>query len=305
MAKQFKKVKLELLVKEYFSQNVYPIVSNKAGEFMIIRDGNLEFYQAKKKSRGYTEVIDSINIIKKYPLSELSHVTIDYFVLSTKYVFSNNLQISVYAPAEKKDKFQLQNELVDIGITAKVLERKWYNKILGFRSKKIWKMAIASIFYFIFIYVNIVGFLAFLENEKHIRQEQAIEQENREKQREERAREKEERKKEQQELEENKGKAIIDFKNNGIEKLIEEYNVVQSIEVKENSIETIFFDVYVDEESWSELTNSKKLSLAASLETYIEKEVDPYSISMDVYSHTNEDKLAQRTFFRNRWEIIR
>lgn len=291
-----KKVKLEELLTDYFKQKVYSTIRNKQDEFMVIRNGNLEFYQAKKKLQGYKEILDSIDLIEKFPLSDISHVTIDYFTISATYSFSNKLQIKVIYK-DMKEKKEIESILVDFGLSVKVIKRKWYNKILGFRSKKKWKMAIALIGYPLLIYVNIVGFFNYLENVDNISQEQAVA-------REEKAKKKEERESEQQALEENKGKTINEFKDDGFKKVIEEFNIVRSIDV-EDSINLVFFDVYVDEESWSDLTKSKKTSLAATLETYIEKELDPYSISMDIYSDSNEDKLAKRTLIRNRWEIIR
>lgn len=281
MAQDNQKKNLVTLLIEHFNQKVYPVYRGKATEYLLVKDGNFNFYQAKKKKQGTINVLDEVRLVASYPIKEIGHATIDYYALSVRHFYDNGLSVSFL----NKEK-ELEDLLEKYGVTISIKKRKWFNKILGFRSKKIWKMAIATISYPIIFILLFGSFLDFLEEEKKMRQEQAIAQE-------ERAMEKEARKEANELKKQQEADAVTAFKEDGNQKMMYEFDgIVLDVEMEENPM--LSFDVFVDEFTWAGYTKSEKRSLYATLRAYFRNELDQ-DFGVVIYSEQNQDILARGT----------
>lgn len=230
MAQDNPKKNLVKLLVEHFNQKVYPVYRGKATEYLIIKNGKFDFYQAKKKKQGTVNVIDEVKLVASYPITEIGHATIDYYALSVRHFYDNGLSVTF----QNKEK-ELEDLLEKYGVTISVKKRKWFNKILGFRSKKLWKMAIATISYPFILILLFGSFLDFLEEEKKIRHEQAVAQE-------ERAKEKEARKEANDLKQQQEANAVFAFKEDGAKKMIYEFDgIVLDVKMEENPM--LSFDV--------------------------------------------------------------
>jgi hypothetical protein len=156
MAKEkLQKVLIEKLLATYlrgktFKKNmIYKVIINKSDYFMIITDSGFEIYFASKKIQDNIEVLDTVELKHSLTWNDFESVKVDKFALSTLYEFNTGLKLQVNASND------LTEELKTNGVSVNLLERKWYNKILGFRSKKKWKMVIASIGYLFILFVTI------------------------------------------------------------------------------------------------------------------------------------------------------
>lgn len=164
MADNKKKIKtkpLIALLTDHFGKRVYNTTRIDNGvksneEFMLINEREIEFYYATKKVDNDVEVIDVVKLVKSYDYTMFDSVIVDKFALSTKYLFNTGLEIWVGASDD------LTAALRANDIPTEILVRKWYNKILGYRSKKKWKMVTASVGYFL-MFAILIGL--FTDNE--------------------------------------------------------------------------------------------------------------------------------------------
>lgn len=154
--KKVKSIPLEKLLYEHFGKKILKATdktsNSKTPDFMLINTDGFELYHATKKVSGDEEVLDTVKLIKSYKWIDFESVKIDKFALSTLYVFNTGLKLQVDAFDD------LTKSLQANGIETTFLERKWFNKILGFRSKKKWKMAIATIGYLFIFFTAIDAF---------------------------------------------------------------------------------------------------------------------------------------------------
>ncbi|MEH7122075.1 hypothetical protein V7127_02400 [Bacillus sp. JJ1773] len=160
-----KSVPIEKLLSDHFRKKVFRVTDksnvSKTADYMIITDQGFEIYLATKMVVDNEEVLDKVRLIKAYIWEDFNSVKIDKFALSTNYEFDNGFILKV-------DVFDdLTKSLQSNGIHITFIERKWYNKILGFRSKKKWKMITASLTYLI-ITLMIVG--AFSEDDSAVKE---------------------------------------------------------------------------------------------------------------------------------------
>lgn len=315
MGKDKQKIKtrtIESLLKERLNQKVYRAtrVDNigKSSDFMIINQGKIEFYLATKKVEGDKEVLNDVRLIKTYQFEEFESVTIDNFALSTKYTFNNGLQLTVEG---SKD---LTNALQDHGVSITTLERKWFNKILGFRSKKKWKMAIASLFYLVILIAAIDGFTESGEEKvervaaetKEAEEKAAFEAEQKAKEAERKEKEKQkklaEEKKAKQEKEE-RDSLIMAFQLASDKLVSESKGIIPEVTI-EDATSYFQVNVYVDEATWARSNESEKLSFATTVGTSIENALSPHSTYVDIRSATNKDVVASQKMFGG-WKIKR
>ncbi|MCC2351993.1 hypothetical protein [Bacillus pacificus] len=99
----------------------------------------------------YDKTINDVTSISKNSLSEFSSVTVDHYALKTVFSFKGTVRPFTFIPQEKGkeiERFIQDNTSIEI----ERLQRKWYQKILGFRSGKKWKMVVAFL-----IYIMIIG----------------------------------------------------------------------------------------------------------------------------------------------------
>lgn len=158
---KIKRVPIEKLLAEHFkgsifkNNRIYKVTDKTNGsngiDYMIITNDGFEIYLASKKVENNEEVLENVRLIKSLSWSDFQSVKVDKFALTTLYDFDNGFKLQV-------DSNDLIKHLQENGINTILLERKWYNKILGFRSKKKWKMVFASIVYLLILFAAVDGF---------------------------------------------------------------------------------------------------------------------------------------------------
>lgn len=151
-----------------FSKNGNRLLKEKHPDALLIVEGH---YREKDK-KGNFIVVDKLVYLYEYnneqrkakkvvawPLTFFNGMFIDHFAIKSEVVGSEGKLI--LNDSGKKFASILSNE----GISFKTKTRKWYQKILGFRSGKWWKKSIASITYlFILLIASIIIFAEDPEN---------------------------------------------------------------------------------------------------------------------------------------------
>lgn len=166
--KNIKRSSIEKLLKGYFpvghsiNQNVYKVheEEEKSTKYMVITQLGIEIYTASKKVVNEEEVLDKVEMVKKINWDQISSVEVDKFALGTLYQFNSGYKLRVETSND------LTKELQNKEISVKILERKWYNKILGFRSRKKYKMVIACLGYLFIISAIMSGIFGEESTEK-------------------------------------------------------------------------------------------------------------------------------------------
>ncbi|PLR66443.1 excalibur calcium-binding domain-containing protein [Bacillus sp. UMB0893] len=113
----------------------------KIGNFIVVDEKILlyEYDQEKRK----------VFIRKIWPLTFFNGATFDHFVLKTEI---NTIEGKLTLNGSGKE---FTSILMQKSIQVTVLKRKWYRKILGYRSGKWWKASIASLCYLFILFVGI------------------------------------------------------------------------------------------------------------------------------------------------------
>ncbi|CAM4269020.1 hypothetical protein [Bacillus paranthracis] len=137
---------VEKLYKEQY--DTIPIISScnypKIGTgYAAVTNKQIEIFKYDKSKQ-------KISTLNTYILNDYQHVTADHYALKTVFNFDTGTRSPfVFIPVENgkqiESLFRTQTHL-----TVTSLRRKWYKKILGFRSGKAWKMVVACFFYFMF-----------------------------------------------------------------------------------------------------------------------------------------------------------
>ena len=117
----------ELIVEGFYQD------TQKKGNFIVV-DTSVLLYEYDNKERKAKQ-------INEWSFIYFSNAVIDHFVIKT--VVSNNESKLVLNSSGKT----FTNILSNANISFKIKKRKWYQKILGFRSGKWWKKTIASLVY--------------------------------------------------------------------------------------------------------------------------------------------------------------
>jgi len=145
----------ERLIREHYSENGDKLSlitkvelprNNSNNLFAAVNKQHMEIYEYKRKN---------ITLYETILWSDWESVIIDNFALKTNLLFeSESLTKSINIRGKNKEVVNFFKNKPDIH--TEILERKWYNKNLGFRSKTKWKMIIASLIY-LFLFVNIAN----------------------------------------------------------------------------------------------------------------------------------------------------
>lgn len=314
---KIKRVPIEKLFAEHFkgsifkNNRIYKVTDKTNGsngiDYMIITNDGFEIYSASKKVENNEEVLEDVRLIKSLTWSDFQSVKVDKFALTTLYDFDNEFKLQV-------DSNDLIKQLQDNGITTILLERKWYNKILGFRSKKKWKMAIASLLYLVILIAAIDGFTeSDTEKVERVAAETKAAEEKAALEAEQKAKEAERIEKEKQEklAEEKKAKQEKDERDSLImafqlasDKIVEESNGIIPEVTIEDASNYFQVNVYVDEATWAQSNESEKSSFATTVGTSIENALAPHSTYVDIRSATNKDVVASQKMFGG-WKIKR
>ncbi|EOW9528747.1 hypothetical protein ACO11K_002457 [Bacillus cytotoxicus] len=149
MSEKKKKVKIVDLIKQTIANkyNTSPIIASCNGQYVAIDKDHIQLFKYNKESQD----VDSLGT---YYFKDFDTVTIDHFAIKSVIRFKGvqkNLEIT---PTEETDEIEKLLRS-DTNLSIETLNRKWYNKILGFRSKKKSKMIIASTIYLLIIVTTI------------------------------------------------------------------------------------------------------------------------------------------------------
>lgn len=148
----FSKNGTRLLKEEHSDSSIivegHYIEKDKKGNFIVV-DKLVPLYEYDNKARKAKKIL-------AWPFSFFSGMTVDHFAIKTEIICDKSKLI---LNTSGKDFLSL---LSADGISFKVKERKWYQKILGFHSGKWWKSSVASLTY-VFILITL-GNLLFTED---------------------------------------------------------------------------------------------------------------------------------------------
>ncbi|MDA2593848.1 hypothetical protein PDQ30_26855 [Bacillus cereus group sp. Bc065] len=112
----------------------------------------------------YDKTLKEATSIGTYRFDSYESVSVDHFALKSVFEFKGTGGPFTFIPTDKgKDIELLIRTSTPLEVTK--LERKWYQKILGFRSDKKWKMIVASAAY-LFIVVAVVSVFMDKKEEK-------------------------------------------------------------------------------------------------------------------------------------------
>ncbi|WP_416825470.1 hypothetical protein [Ectobacillus polymachus] len=151
MSKKDKKPSTRTLAKEAIenryknnSQSPPLIVSanlpnNKTG-FAAVSSNSIETFQYNKNN-------NELTLIGTYNLSDYSEVYVDHFAMKSEFKFQGPERNPFYFIPTENGKGVESIIKNYTSIVIHNIERKWYKKILGFRSGKKWKMVVASLVY--------------------------------------------------------------------------------------------------------------------------------------------------------------
>ncbi|MFY0760806.1 excalibur calcium-binding domain-containing protein [Metabacillus dongyingensis] len=117
------------------------IEQKKKGNFIVV-DEEVLLYEFDQKKR-------EVSVIKIWPLVFFNSVTADHFILKTEI---NTIEGKLILNGSGKE---FTSILSQHSIQVTIVKRKWYRKILGYRSGKWWKASIASLIYALVLFVGI------------------------------------------------------------------------------------------------------------------------------------------------------
>lgn len=156
MAESQKKKSNEQIVEEYLKKNSCKEGSITGGSivgqnlldisYLVVHEEGFDVYYLKD---------NKITATKAFSWDDFTEVTVDHYAMSSLFRFSGKVNISIKAVFSDR----LLKEIKKNNISCMIQSRKWYNKIIGFRSRKKWKMLLSSI-----IYISVLLFIVTLFN---------------------------------------------------------------------------------------------------------------------------------------------
>lgn len=133
----------------YDGTDSYLVINEESRQFEVY---NFRFKKVdSEQDKGKIKVFDAVGLVDSISYVSMESAEVDKFATVTHFKFNTGITIKVTSPSDETKRFT--QELNKLGINTILLERKWYNKILGFRTKKKWKMAIATFAYLMMISV--------------------------------------------------------------------------------------------------------------------------------------------------------
>lgn len=167
MAQQKKKKESEHVLAKRAMEAKYAKAGKTLYHMAGVSGKGLESYYAAFDQEGIKiyQYKNQLNLKQELNWSEFTHVNIDHFALKSVFQFSgngNNEKLSVVDVTGKQVE-EIIRQHTSLEVTNHA--RKWYQKILGFRSGKKWKMITAGIVYFIILF-SIIGAFAGGEDEQ-------------------------------------------------------------------------------------------------------------------------------------------
>ncbi|AUD21124.1 hypothetical protein ACS2U0_09665 [Bacillus cereus group sp. BC251] len=152
MSKKEKKPSEEMLAKQAIAKlyTSSPIIVTCKDGYAAIDKEHIQLFKFISK----TKEISSIAI---YELKEFETVSIDHYLIKAIMLFKGIHKTFEFIPTEQTKDIE---KLLQINTSIQIvkIERKWFNKVLGYRSQTKWKMIFASAIYLFFIFTAISGF---------------------------------------------------------------------------------------------------------------------------------------------------
>lgn len=139
-------------VEGYSGTSNYLIVDEERSCFVVYHFTfeRVELGEENKKSTVFSECY----VLETIPFEGMQEVSIDKFATVAHFTFNEGTVLKLSDLSNNILSFT--NRLENLGMKTVKLERKWYNKVYGFRSKKKWKMAIASVVY-LMLFFGVIG----------------------------------------------------------------------------------------------------------------------------------------------------
>lgn len=107
--------------------------------YAAVKQDQIDIYEFNKSLETKVIKIDSLTF------SDWSHVSIDHYFLKSVFEFTTQGNRKVITTEDKGK--ELVQIIKNTSLEVTVVPRSWKNKILGFRSRTMWKMVTASIIY--------------------------------------------------------------------------------------------------------------------------------------------------------------
>lgn len=152
MSKKEKKPSEEMLAKQAIAKlyTSSPIIVTCKDGYAAIDKEHIQLFKFISKTK-------EVSSIATYNLKEFDTVTIDHYLIKAIMIFKGIHKTFEFIPTEQtKDIEKLLQ--VNTSLHIEKIERKWFNKILGYRSQTKWKMIFASAIYLFFILTAISEF---------------------------------------------------------------------------------------------------------------------------------------------------
>ncbi|ULG72972.1 hypothetical protein [Macrococcus brunensis] len=129
-----------------FEGNQYALINQDSSIFKLVsvkkgKRKEMVTDSKGKKTEKSIEVIDDYDTVKTFDLHNTANVEVDKFAVSRLYTFDNGEVIRINEKFNEFDSY-----LSSQNVSSSLKERKWYRKILGFRSATPWKMILATLF---------------------------------------------------------------------------------------------------------------------------------------------------------------
>ncbi|MFC0190146.1 excalibur calcium-binding domain-containing protein [Fictibacillus aquaticus] len=147
-----------------FSKNGERLLKEKHPDYKLIIEAT---YKDKKEKKGNFIVVDKFVWLYEYndkerrakkivawPFAFFSEAVADHYAIKTE-ILTNEGALVLKSSGKK-----FVEELSAQGIVFSVKMRKWYNKILGYRSRKWWKMTISSLTYASIFFIALIILLS-------------------------------------------------------------------------------------------------------------------------------------------------
>ncbi|ANU13500.1 hypothetical protein [Planococcus halocryophilus] len=287
--------------------------SKNATEYAIATDTGLFFYLFKN---------EKLQPLDHVLWENVKEIKVDYLAMRTNLTLNGqnyrlvNEGKKIFALAQEKSEAKVEK-----------VDRKWHQKILGFRSGTHWKKITAVIAYLLIF--GFIGSFFFGEEEAEVAAEDepaastevaseeteaSAEEKEAELKRIEEIAAAEEKKQAEKDAAAAEEKALAEEKE--VEKdaaVLDSFNAIRTEMINQGSgvvdmdiaKDPSYYQIkiIVDESIWANSTESQKMSFVTSLSTVLENEIDE-TLFYDVYSNINEDIVAT-TGILGSWKIKR
>jgi uncharacterized membrane protein YkoI len=134
------------VVKKYIADHGL-ILGNLIGGNIVGKLSNQFFSIHEKGFDIYTVDSKRVKSMESFSWSDFNHAEVDRMAISVRIKFTGTKPIHISVPSLHHFSEYLKSNNIEISF----LTRKWYQKILGFRSGKKWKMVTACISYFLIL----------------------------------------------------------------------------------------------------------------------------------------------------------